>query len=509
MIEHGTRWVLRSGEQAALDRQAEEAGLPRDALMESAGGNAADWLTEHARPHRAVVLAGPGGNGGDALVVARRLRADGVDVRTFLIPPVDKLSAATGRMLDRFAAAGATLSDIDDLTLALGDSDCAVDGLFGSGMSRPLEGAYREAVERLNDASIPTISLDLPSGLPADEGALFGESVRADITLAMAFLKPAHLLYPAAGFCGNVAVVDVDYPASVLRNAVPWARVCEPAEIRDRLPVRPPDGHKGTFGRVLVVAGSEGMTGAAMLACGAAFRAGAGLVTLAAPTAVTPILETALPETIAIPLPETVDFEEPRLAEAMARADVLAIGPGISRSPAMIGRMRAFLEWFDRPVVIDADALRALIGRDGLWESLAGRAILTPHPGEFAVLTNASVEAIESARRDMVGRFAAERGCVLVLKGRPTAIGLPDGSVTLNPTGNDGLGTGGTGDVLCGLIAGFVAGGAALPDAAIVGAYVHGLASEIYARDRAARSLMASDLIDVLPFALGEVASCE
>jgi len=509
MSEENERWVFRAGEQADLDRRAEEAGTPRDVLMESAGRHAAKWLVERTRPHRAVVLAGPGGNGGDALVVARRLYEAGVDVSTYLVPPVERLSPATRRMLDRLLDAGAELSEMDQLPYALEDADCAIDGLFGSGLSRPLEAEFLDAVVRLNEADVPTVSLDLPSGLSSDAGALLGTAIHAHVTLAMAFLKPAHLLYPAAELCGNVAVVGVDYPEALLAAASPWARVCEEAGIRARLPGRRPDGHKGTFGRVLVVAGSEGMTGAAMLCCRAALRAGAGLVTLAAPGSLNPIFETTLPETITIPLPEAVDFHEPKLADAMSRADVLAIGPGVSRAPAMLDRMHAFLERFDGPVVIDADGLHALRVHEDLYERLASRAILTPHPGEFAALTGEVPEAIDVHRRDAAMRFAEERECVLLLKGRPTTIGLPNGSVYLNPTGNDGLGTGGTGDVLCGLIAGFAAGGASLSNAAIAGAYVHGLAAEIFAREHAARSLTASDLIDALPIALREVEECD
>ncbi|MBU0595496.1 NAD(P)H-hydrate epimerase, partial [Candidatus Bipolaricaulota bacterium] len=301
-FDHEDRWVLQASDQAELDRRAEEEGIAQDALMESAGRSAADWLLEHLRPHRAVVLVGPGGNGGDALVVARRLHEAGVDAHTFLVAPSDALSTAAERMLNRLRGTGAgardvSAGDLGELEDALLDADCVVDGLFGSGLTRALDGQYLAAVGRLNDSTVPTVSLDLPSGLASDRGALLGGAVCADITLAMAFLKPAHLLYPAAARCGNVAVVGVDYPRSALSDATPWARVCEQAGIRRRLPERQAAGHKGTFGRVLVVAGARGMTGAAMLCCRAAFRAGAGLVTLAAPASVNPILEGALPET--------------------------------------------------------------------------------------------------------------------------------------------------------------------------------------------------------------------
>jgi hydroxyethylthiazole kinase-like uncharacterized protein yjeF len=326
----------------------------------------------------------------------------------------------------------------------------------------------------------------------------------------MAFLKPAHLLYPAAGRCGNTAVVDVAYPESVLRTAEPWARVCERTGIRSRLPARRPDGHKGTFGRVLVVAGSIGMTGAAIFCCRAALRAGAGLVHLAGPASLHPIFETALPEVITIPLPDedghVASIDDARLRGAMDRADAVAVGPGLSRAPKTLDAVRGIVGRFPGPIVVDADGLYAL--NEVEMAPLAGRAILTPHPGELGALMGESAEGIAAARRDRALSFSAEHEVVLVLKGRPTAIGLPNGDVYLNPTGNDGLATGGSGDVLTGLIAGFAAGGASLADAALAGTYVHGLAAEVYARNRAPRALVPSDLLDLIPETLREVERC-
>ena len=509
------RWVLRAEEQRTLDERAIASGVERDALIESAGTNAAAWIRERLRPRRAIVLAGPGGNGGDGLVVARRLHEAGVDVRTFLLSPLPNCSPAVRRMAERLDAAGAEpgrSASVDELAAALARADCVVDGLFGSGLTRQLDGEALRIVERLNASDVKTISLDLPSGLASDRGETLGEAVRADVTLAMAFLKPVHLYYPAAGRCGNTAVVDVAYPESILRNAEPWARVCEGSGIRRRLPTRRPDGHKGTFGRLLVVAGSIGMTGAAILCCRGALRAGAGLVYLAGPASLDPVFEATLPEVVTVPLPDeeghVASLESARLRDVMQRAGVLAVGPGLSRVPAALDAVRAIVERFSGPVVLDADGLYALAGHEELMTRLAGRAILTPHPGELGTLTGETPERIDAERRDVARAFAREHGVVLVLKGRPTAIGLPEGGVYLNPTGNEGLATGGSGDVLTGLIAGFAVGGVSLADAAIAGTYVHGLAAEIYVRDRSARSLLPSDLIDRVPEALLEVEGC-
>jgi len=513
MTDASERWVLRASDQRSLDERAVAAGIEQDALMESAGASAAEWILKRARPRTAVILSGPGGNGGDGLVVARRLHEAGVRVSAYVLAALHECSPAVQRLAARLDDAGAEpvrLVSAGALAEALDRADCVVDGLFGSGLRRPLDDESVRIVETVNAGAAKTISLDLPSGLASDAGEIPGDAICADVTLAMAFLKPAHLLYPAAGRCGNTAVVDVAYPDSCLRTAEPWARVCEQTGIQGRLPVRRPDGHKGTFGRVLVVAGSVGMTGAAIFCCRAALRAGAGLVHLAAPASLDPIFETALPEVITIPLPEEggrlKSADDARLREAMERADVVAVGPGLSRAPETLDVVRTIAGRFPGPMVVDADGLYAFDERE--MAQLAGRAILTPHPGELAAWTGEPPDRVAAGRRDRARSFATEHQAVLVLKGRPTAIGLPDGNVYLNPTGNDGLATGGSGDVLTGLIAGFAAGGASLADAALAGTYVHGLAAEVYARDRAVRAFTPSDLLDLIPAALREVERC-
>ena len=508
------RLVLTSAGQRALDEAAVAAGVPSAELMESAGRSAADWILERLAPARVAVLVGPGGNGGDGLVVARRLADAGVDVETLLLQPGDRLGETSSAMLDRLERAGARplLLETDglaDLDALFGAVDRVVDAIFGSGLSRPVGGLYREVIGRVNASNVPVVSLDLPSGLPSDHGKLLGPAVQADVTLAMEFLKPAHLLFPASGLCGNVAVVPVAYPRTVTSKVESLARVPERMGITRRLPRRRPDGHKGTFGRVLIVAGSVGMTGASIFACRGALRAGAGLVHLATPASLNRIVEVALPEAITIPLPEDdgrlVSVDDPRFEEVLEAADVLAVGPGLSRATVTGRAVRALIERFEGPIVLDADGLVAFQGHIETLRRAAGRLILTPHPGELARLLSEDPERIDADRIETARGFAREHGLVLVLKGRPTAIGLPDGNIILNPTGNSGLATGGTGDVLTGLIAGFVAGGTPLADAAVLSAYVHGLAAEAYARDRSERSMVPSDLTEVLPTVLREV----
>ena len=337
------RFVVTAEGQRAADEAAAACGVSGIELMESAGRSASEWILDRLAPARVAVLVGPGGNGGDGLVVSRLLAEAGVDVRTFLLQEAEGISLAAGVMLERLRDVGGreTLVEdgvYDEVESAVARSDWVVDGLFGSGITRPLAGRYRDVVERLNTARARVVSLDLPSGLSSDQGAILGDAVQATVTLAMAFLKPAHLLFPASAFCGNVAVVSVAYPPDVLSSIRPRARVVEQAGVGRRLPGRRQDGHKGTFGRVLVVAGSVGMTGAAILCCRAALRAGAGLVTVAAPASLNAILVKALPEAITIPLPEEdghlASIADSRFAQALERVDVLAIGPGLSRATA-------------------------------------------------------------------------------------------------------------------------------------------------------------------------------
>lgn len=501
------RLVVTASEQGRIDRSALEYGVAEDTLMESAGRGAAEWIREHVHLHRAVILVGPGGNGGDGLVVARYLLEAGIEVETLLFTERETLAPTTQTMLDRLTEAGGFTRPAGDAqpldSLLDAPETVVIDALFGSGLSRRLEAPYADAVEAVNRSSAWTISIDLPSGIDSDAGELLGPAIRADVTLAMEFLKPGHLLYPAAGLCGSIAVVRVAYPQACLESVATIGRVLEPRGAGKRLPPRLPQGHKGTFGRVLLVAGSLGMTGAAVLACQGALRAGAGLVKLLVPSSLNPIFEGSLPEVITSPvreanghlIRESLDGQE----ELLEEADVVAVGPGLSRFAGTLELVARLIESFDGPMVVDADALFGIAQQPALLDRLGGRAIITPHPGELARLVDRPAAEVDRHRRTIAHDMAVDRHVVVLLKGRPTVIGCPDGSVYFNPTGNTGLATGGSGDVLTGILAGLLAGGATAEDAAVAGAYAHGLAAEIYAEKHAERSLLPSDVLHLLP----------
>lgn len=507
--------VVSAAQIKALDKAAVEAGIPAGDLMENAGRGVADALIESAAGTNIVVVAGKGGNGGDALVAARLLCEAGLRVRTFTLSGIDELKQTTREKADllneQFSGTLVPVSDnLDELNEALAGSDCAIDGLLGIGVDRPLSGGYLDAVRAMNKADLFRIAVDLPSGLPSDSGEIIGEAINADLTVCMAAYKPAHLLYPARNYCGRIKVVPVGYPDALWEAVTPIARVVENNWVAQHLPARDPDGHKGTFGHVLIVAGSLGMSGAAILCAAGALRAGAGLVTVACPRSIQAIIATALPEVLTIGLPDQdghiTEESLPALRDALARADVVAIGPGLCRADDTVRLVRTMLVEAKLPFVVDADGLFAL-DRETL-KLIAGRAILTPHPGEMNRLIERSVGEIDAKRIEIARAFAGENNAVLLLKGKPTAIGTSDGEVFLNPTGNTGLATGGSGDVLTGIISGLLGGGASLADAAIVGAYLHGYAADYLARDRAERSIIPSDLVATLPHAIAEVERC-
>ncbi len=513
-MTHDGGWILKAAQQRSLDEASVQAGTPAEKLMESAGTHAAEWILSRFQPNVAVVLAGPGGNGGDALVVVRRLVQAGVAVRTFARRGMESCPLLTRAMSKRLTDLGVKIevlgTDLDPLNEAVERADCVIDGLFGSGLSRPLFGEDAEIIGVLNGRAVPIISLDLPSGLASDSGKIPGPAVRADVTIAMAFYKPSHWLYPAAEYCGDVHIVGVDYPQEAMSLVSPTARVHNAETVGAMLPSRKPSGHKGTFGRVLAVVGSQGMTGAVILCAQGALRAGAGLVTLALPETIAPVIQAAVPEAITLPLPDRngrlvdPDILE-RLRPAMEQADVMAIGPGLSREPETMDLVRRIIEAFEGKLVIDADAIYAFDGRPDFLAAVAGRAVLTPHPGEFAVMIGSTALDVDDDRLNRVEEFVSRQSPALVLKGRPTVIGLPDRSIAVNPTGNTGLATGGSGDVLTGLMAGLIAGGSSVKDAAVAAPFIHGLAADRWAANFSERSLTPSDVLDELPRILKEL----
>lgn len=507
--------VLGADGVRALDEKAAARGALPLLLMESAGRGAAEairtWNAELAAG-RVLAVCGTGGNGGDALCAARWLGHSGADVHAVVLgtshgPAADQERAFRASFPDRLRSVRSA-ADLDALRSWVGEADLVLDGILGIGLGQAARGLPRQAIEILVASRVPVVALDLPSGLIADRGAIPGPAVRADLTLAMGCLKPCHLLLPAAEACGEIRVVDVAYPRSVWDEVVPLAHVLDAAFCRSLLPPRAKFGHKGTFGKVLVVGGAVGMAGAPALAAEGALRAGAGLVHVLVPEPVLPVVAALVPEALVHPGTAADGMLAPdAVATALRRAqamDAVVVGPGLGRGEGPRGVVHALLG-LEVPLVLDADALFALAEEPSLLRREHGEIVLTPHAGEFARLVGADPSEVLSDKIRWARDAARDWEGVVVLKGPPTAIADAEGRVYLNRTGNTALAHGGAGDILAGLIGGLRAGGAAPLAAAAVAVYVHGLAAELAAAGAAERATLPRDVLDALPWAFASV----
>jgi NAD(P)H-hydrate epimerase len=517
--------VFTAAEMRALDARAiRDLGIPGPRLMENAGAGAAALIARWCAPIRAksvVVVCGKGNNGGDGFVVARRLRAGGAAVRVFLVGKRDEVrgdaAAALGRWRGRVEEIRS--EEVSALARALGRADVVVDALLGTGLTGAARGAVAAAIEAMNQVGpagrngVPVIALDLPSGLGSDQGALLGPTIQATHTATFAGLKRSLLLHPAAAKAGAVEIVDIGVPtAEATRRITTWR--LEASDVRPHFPRRAPDAHKGRFGHLLVVAGSLGKTGAAVLAGRAALRSGVGLCTIAAPASQQPIVAAQAPEYMTEAMPETAAQSlslkaKDRVLDLARRMDAVALGPGLSLDPETQELARALIREVERPLVVDADALSALAGHLELLRHAAGPRALTPHPGEMARMLGTAIDAVQGDRLEVTRAFAREHGVALALKGAGTVIGGPDGRIAVNPTGNPGLAKGGSGDVLTGIVGALLARGLEPVAALEAGCYLHGLAGDLAAGERGKIAMIAGDVIEQLSGALRALAGSE
>jgi NAD(P)H-hydrate epimerase len=513
--------VLTPDEMRAVDRYTiHEVGIPGIVLMEHAGRALANHLQGRLRPGADVgVVCGKGNNGGDGLVAARFLAHAGHRVRVYLAadPAGYEQEAGTALAVARRAGLSPIRADTPE-SLSACDFSChdwLVDALLGTGTRGAVAGHYADVIEKMNASSAPILACDLPSGLDAASGRAEGACVRARETLTIGFPKVGLLLFPGAQFTGALHVADIGFPSAAVEQARPACFLLDAADARERLPLRRRNAHKGDFGRALVLCGSRGMTGAAALTAEAALRVGAGLVTVGIPASLNDVLEAKLTEAMSLPLPDTGDgtlalAAEPAVRAACRRMDAIAVGSGISQHAETRALVRALLAaWNDMPssVVLDADALNNVAPVAETGVRFPPSAILTPHPGEMArLLGDDGADAVESARVESARGFARLHGVVLVLKGVPTVVAAPDGRAFLNPTGNPGMATGGSGDVLTGIILGLLAQGKRPLDAALLGVYLHGFAGDLAAATFGA-GLIAGDIVRALPDALRRLSS--
>ena len=507
------RPVFTAAEMRALDARAiTELGIPGPTLMEHAGAGAAELIARAFAPIRAkrvVVLCGKGNNGGDGFVVARRLRARGAHVRTVLLARRDEVGGdarvALGRLRGRVEEITAEAA-LDALARDLGRAHVVVDALLGTGLTGPARGLVARAIELINAAGRPVVSLDLPSGLGSDDGALLGPTVRAGLTATFAGSKRSLVLYPGATCAGRVVVIDIGIPRDEVARGI-TTFLLEESDARAHFPRRTADAHKGSYGHLLVVAGSLGKTGAAVLAARAALRSGVGLSTIATPRSQQPIVATMSWEPMTEPLGETCGHSialeaAGRILELSARTDAMALGPGLSLDPETQALVRKLVAEVTHPMVVDADALSALAGHLDVLDRAAGPRVLTPHPGEMARMLGATVAEVQADRIETARTFATGHRVYLALKGAGTVVAGPDGRVFVNPTGNPGMATGGSGDALTGMTGAFLA-RRLDPLAALTSAcYLHGLAGDLAAAERGEEGLIAGDIVEAIAAAM-------
>ncbi len=507
--------IVTAAEMQALDRRTiQEGSIPGRVLMERAGTRVVEEVERRfgsSKGKRIIILCGKGNNGGDGFVAARLLHQRRARVQALMLAPASELSSDAKYMRRRFlqvAGRKAVRVFTGAARDLIKDGDLLIDALLGTGLGAEVTGLYREAIAAVNGAATPVVAVDVPSGIHADSGAVLGVAVRADLTVT--FGLPKLGLYVGAGIdhAGEVCVADIGIPFAYIEQVDSKVRLITRDSAVAALPSRLPSAHKGTFGHAGIIAGSVGKTGAAALAATAALRAGAGLVTVATPASVNDTLESKLLEVMTVPMPETKARTIARsaldrlIAFITARSSV-AIGPGLSTHPETVELVHALVRRLDRPSVLDADALNALAGRASLLTECKVPPILTPHPGEMARLEpDATPQTVNADRLGVASHFARERGVFLVLKGARTVVARPDGLAAICPTGNPGMATAGTGDVLTGMIAGFLAQGVTSWDAACAATYFHGVAGDLAAADLGQPGMLAGDLLSRIPNAI-------
>lgn len=509
--------LVTAGEMQEMDRLTIEShGIPGLELMENAGRGATDALLDQFADRiktRVVIICGKGNNGGDGFVMARYLAERHIDVTVYLLAKAGNVKGDAAANLNRLATLEIPVIEIPDedsfskIKSELSRFDLIVDAILGTGLKSDVRGFFKTVIDfinELNRSGTPVFAVDMPSGLNSDTGQPCGTCIRAQGTATFALAKIAHYTYPGADYTGNLKIVDIGIPGAVVDAVGPKQYLISAEQIRAAFPQRPANTHKGRTGHLLVVAGSTGKTGAAAMTAVAAMRAGAGLVTLGIAESLNPILETQVLEVMTASLAECeygiladIAIEDiTRLADGKS---CLAIGPGIGQAAETRSLVEKIISQIDTPMVIDADGLNNIAGKTQLLKKRKALTVLTPHPGEMARLIETSPAAVQQNRIACARDFAVSFGVHVVLKGAATVIAHPDGKAYVNPTGNPGMASGGMGDVLTGVIAGFITQGFTPEAAAHAAVYLHGAAADTLAQTVGPIGYLAGEVMNIIP----------
>lgn len=494
------KYLLSGSEMKSCDTVIiQKYGVPSLVLMERAALCVAEKI-ERILPVQASVLlvCGSGNNGGDGLAIARLLYLRGYRVTVVFAGKEASATEETAMQLAIVRNYGLFVhADIPDNTY-----DMVVDCLFGIGLSREIQGHYRELIRQMNALPGRKLAVDIPSGINADNGHIMGIAFRADITLTMAFAKVGHLLYPGAGYTGTLEICEIGIDEHGFETSVPMVQMIELEDL-NQIPKRRDDTNKGDFGKVLIVAGSKNMAGAAVFSAKAAYRTGAGLVQVLTCEENRPIVQTLVPEAVLKTYGKLEEALE-ELRACLAWASVIVLGPGLGQGEMAEGLVRTVLDQARVPCIVDADALNIIAAQEIDLTKAQAPIIATPHMGEMARLCQTTVTAIKEDPIRFARLFAKKYQVVTVLKDARTIIALPDGAAYVNASGNSGMSTGGSGDVLTGVIAGLYGTGCSVAQSAYLGVYLHGLSGDWASAHLCRESLMASDLIEGITFVLKE-----
>ena len=501
-----TREIVREIDRLTIQKY----GIPGLILMENAGRATADVLLDNfAYAQKVAVFAGGGNNGGDGFVIARHLISEGLDVDTYIVSDPKKYK---GDALTNYKA----LKNLDGNIVELKDNlrkykqaDVIVDAIFGTGLDREVTGFYKKVIDFINTQGVPTIAVDIPSGLDSNSGYPLGTAVLADITVTFILPKLGISIYPGVEFAGEIYVADITTP-KFLEDEIPYELLTSES-VDGILTPRYEDTNKGTYGHLFILAGSPGKSGAAALAALGAQKSGTGLVTVGVPKSLNPIMEQKTTEAMTEPLPETdlETFGPASLQRAMKIAGekktAIAIGPGISTTNETREFLYEIIRNSELPMVIDADALTLVADNPKILMEAKAPIVLTPHPGEMSRLAKISTVEVQANRINVALDFSTKFNVYIVLKGARTVISTPDGEVFINTTGNPGMASGGMGDILTGIIGGFIAQQMDPVEACKLGVFVHGLAGDLVAEQNGEAGIIASDVANSLPNAIREI----
>jgi NAD(P)H-hydrate epimerase len=507
--------VVTAEQMQELDRKSIEVyRIPGIVLMENAGRAAVEVIIGNfpdIQKKTIAIIAGKGNNGGDGFVMARYLLNRGISVKVFLLTDPKSLRGDAEINFNIFHHMKGEIvpvpssKDYQKVKKSLENFDLLIDGIFGTGLDAEVRGYYREVIDHLNTLQKPIVAIDVPSGLDADTGKPLGTAVRASLTITFGLPKVGHLVSPGIDYVGSLKIVDIGIPKRLVEEEKIQTHLLEQEPLQRWLSTpRRANTHKGDYGHLLVIAGSVGKTGAAAMACEAALRMGAGLVTLAIPKSLNSIMEVKLTEVMTEPLPETPKQTlSLRAFNTILRLcenkKAIVIGPGIGTYKETQSLVLKLIKALDLPIILDADGLTSLATQPKTLLTTKRPLILTPHPGEMARLIQSTVKEVQDDRIGVSKNFSQSHRSYLVLKGYRTLIATPKGEVFINPTGNPGMASGGTGDVLTGMMGGLICQGFDILPSIQMSVYLHGWAGDEVARELGEKSLVATDIIKKLP----------